>query len=402
MQIKNIDSLNPEDYACYAVTNIKENFKIYTVHPSGLKEINHYDLYQIEDYILIAFTRMFIVKSEFIYRIVSESYSQDINAETFESLEDILLGDYDKDVHTFIIHNSVANISKEQHGEWLGSAIDPKRRCDILDDHYISMPFLDANKEGASDILDRNHLGNDNVIGWQLVLASMSNIYIAKLTHGIMTDRAYKEWPGRVFVSQTFPHILKMAYQWSTLAENPWNSNDTIAVKCKKAFEDWNIPADAIEELISYQPSTVLEHYFSAEEDPRQSISEPTDISPKFKKWFMSNIRYRTLSSLVENFPFPVSIPQSIIDKEVQFFESKIYDFIINNSLDPETTSSVDILNIVYNSSEYIDNKGKNNSVDDIVLKYFSRTEKELVKNYLNEIVEPMNFLDQASLEELE
>lgn len=402
MIYKNIENYDPSLYACYAITDIKEDFGIYTVHPSGLKEQFHYDLYEIEDYVLIAFTAMFILKSEFVYRIVSENYSQDINSETFESLEDILSGDYDKESHTFILHNSIANISKDEHGEWLGSAIDPKRRCDVIDDHYISMPFVDANKESAPDILDRNYLGNDGVLGWQLVLASMSNLYIAKLTHRPITDRAYKDWPGRVFMSQTFSHILKMAYQWSILAEDPWNSSDTIATKCKRAFQDWDIPSDAIQELIDSQPSTVLEHYFNADEDPRQSIVEPAELSVKFKKWFMLNIRYRTLSSLVENFPLPISIPQSIIDKETQFFQSKIYEFVVDNSLDLETVSSVDILNIIYNSSVYLDDKGKNNTIEDIVLKYFSRTEKESVKNYLNQIIEPMNFSEQASSEELD
>jgi len=400
MIYKNVENYDPSLYACYAITDIKEDFGIYTVHSSGLKELFHYDLYEIEDHVLIAFTKMFFFKTEFVYRIKSENYSQDINAETFESLEDILSGDYDKESHTFILHNSVANVSEDEHGEWFGSAIDPKRRCDLIDDNYASMPFADANKEGAPDIVDRDYLGNDGVLGWQLVLASMSNLYIAKLTHGSITDRAYKDWPGRVFMSQTFPHILKMAYQWSILAEDPWNSNDTIAIKCKKAFQDWDIPSDAIQELIDSQPSTVLEHYFNGNEDPRQSIVEPAELGSKFKKWFMLNIRYRTLSSLLENFPLPISIPQSIIDKEKEFFESKIYEFAVNNSLDLETVSSVDILDMIYNSSDYLDDRRKNNTIEDIVLKYFSRTEKKSVKNYLNQIIQPMNFSEQESSEE--
>ena len=38
MIYKNIEDYNPAFYACYATTSIKEDFKIYTVHPSGLKE----------------------------------------------------------------------------------------------------------------------------------------------------------------------------------------------------------------------------------------------------------------------------------------------------------------------------------------------------------------------------
>ena len=55
MIYKNTEDYDPSLYACYAITNIKEDFKIYTVHPSGLREYEHYDVYEIENKTLIAF-----------------------------------------------------------------------------------------------------------------------------------------------------------------------------------------------------------------------------------------------------------------------------------------------------------------------------------------------------------
>ena len=398
MIYKNTEDYDPSLYACYAITSIKEDFAIYTVHPSGLREYGDYHIYEIEDKTLIAFTKIYTLRSEFTLRIISENNSEDINTETFEALDDILSGEYNKNIHTFILHNSVGLISKEDHGEWLGSAIDPKRRCDVIDDHYISMPFVDANKENASDILDRTYLGNDTVIGWQLVLPSMSNLYINKLTHGEMNDRAYKDWPGRVFMSQTFPHILKMAYQWAALANEPWNSNDTIALKCKAAFDDWDMPEDALQEIVSYQPSTVLEYYFNGDEDPRQSINEPSEIPPKFKQWFMSKIRYKTLYSLNNNYPLEIEIPSSMLNKENEFFQTIVSNFLLENVLDPDTTSCADILKVIYKSPGYEQLKHKNNSVDDVIIKYFSfleKEERELVKEYLFSTTKPIDFSEE-------
>jgi hypothetical protein len=177
-----------------------------------------------------------------------------------------------------------------------------------------------------------------------------------------------------------------MAYEWNILSQDPWNSNENIAVRCSKAFSDWSIPQEALEELVESQPDTVLSLYLSGDEDPRKSIEENSIVPEKFKKWYMSKLRYRTIYSLLNNYPEPLNIPQSIIDKEVEYFETVVSDFLLENVLDPDTTSCTDILKIIYKSPAYEQLKYKNNSVDDIIIKFFSlqeEEEKELVKQYL-------------------
>ena len=38
MQFKSAQEYNPLNYACYAVTSVKEDFTLNTVHPGGLQE----------------------------------------------------------------------------------------------------------------------------------------------------------------------------------------------------------------------------------------------------------------------------------------------------------------------------------------------------------------------------
>lgn len=377
MELRSIEQFNPENYACYALTEIKENFILSTVHPNGLKDYPHYHTYDIGSHTLIAFTKINFYKTDFVYRITSENHTEEINSENYEFLEDVLNNSYDKEKYTFIIMRSAANYDEAVNGKT--EPVDSSRRCDL--ETYAALDFYDTNKENAPDLADRNYLGNDNVLGWTVFLSSMSNIYIVKLSHNQMIDRAYKDWPARSNMAQTFPHIIKMAYQWSLLNQDPWISDDLIAEKCKLAFEDWNIPDDAIEEIANSEEDTVLSLFLSGDENPRKSIVENSEVSPKFKKWFMSKLRYRTLSSISVNYPKENTIPKIMLDKEKEFFEKSMYKFCIENNLDPETSTALDILDKAYYSdSSY---KEVNNSITDIVKKNINLEEKNLVKQYV-------------------
>jgi hypothetical protein len=272
---------------------------------------------------------------------------------------------------------SVSNYQEAQGG--VSSPVDDARRCDLED--YAAVGFLDMNKEGASGMCDQSQLGGENVQGWTVFLSSMSNIYIVKVEYfNELNDRNYKDWPIRVYYCRTFAHAVKMAYEWNLLNQDPWNSESNIAVRCNQAFTDWGIPQDALDELAESQPDTVLSLYLSGDEDPRKSIEENSIVPEKFKKWFMSKLRYRTLGSLFQNYPEDLDIPSSMIEKEKTFFETEIYKFCIENELDILSTTSVDILDKAYCSGPSY--KEKNNTITDIIGKNTYLQDRELIKQY--------------------
>jgi hypothetical protein len=385
MQRKAPQEYNPSNYACYAVTGITEDFTINTVHPSGLKQYLDYDLYDIGQHTLIAFTKANFSKTDFVYRIVSENYVEEIFYENYEFVQDVLENDYDHNKYTFAMMRSAANYNQVIKGEIV--SVDESRRCDLED--YAAVDFYDMNKENASDILDRTYFGNDGVLGWTVFMSSMSNIYIVKLTHNNMDDRSYKDWPGRVGVAQSFPHILKMAYEWSLLSEEPWQSQDSAAILCKGAFDDWDIPQDAMQEIVDSQPNTVLGLFFSGDSNPRKSIEENKNVPEKFKNWFTAKLRYRTLGSIMQSYPTTLNIPNSMIEKEKIFFEEQIYKFCVENKLNLATVTATEILDKAYSlRSPYRDS---NNTVIDIIkksiylddLNLIKQSEEERKKSYL-------------------
>jgi hypothetical protein len=387
MIYKNTEDYEPSLYACYAITGIKEDFKIYTVHPSGLREYEHYDVYEIDNKTLIAFTKIRFLGTDFVFRIVSENHTEDISSENYEFLSDILDESYDQSNYVFSIMHSCASY-REVVGD-RNTYVEDSRRCDV--DDFAAVNFQDIIPGEESDLLDENYFNNENIIGFALCLASMGNVYIVKLQLGEIQDRAYKDWSASTIMGQTFMHTIKMAYEWNNLAEEPWNSNQTIALSCNSAFKEWNMPQEVLDEISSISPSTSIEMYLSGDENPRRSIIENKTIPPNFKKWYMSQLRYRTVNSLVENYPEPLNIPQSMIDKEIQFFQNELLNYMIENNLDPVEVNSIQLLDYIFSSSAYDDKKNKNNSVDDIVLKYFigKEEDQQLVKAYHGSMFRP-------------
>jgi hypothetical protein len=328
------------------------------------------------------------LSTEFVFRIVSENYAEDINSENYEYVADVLDESYDESKYTFHIMESAASF-QEAVGD-KATSIEDSRRCDL--DDFAAVDFYDVIADGKPDLLDRNYFNNDNILGWALFLASMGNIYIVKLEFSNIEDRAYKDWSASTLMAQTFMHAVKMAYEWNILAEEPWSSNQKVSLKANAAFKDWNMSDEILEEISSLSPNTSIEMFLSSDPDPRRSIVEDKTISPKFKNWYMSKLRYRTIYSLINNYPETLDIPQTTIDQEAQYFEGQVYNYMIENMLDPRQTNSAELLDHVYKSHAYESQKNKNNSVDDIIIKYFGMQEENsvLIKDYLKSMTGPM------------
>jgi hypothetical protein len=389
---KTIEEYDPSSYACYALTAIKEDFTLNLVLPNGLQEYTNYDTYDIGNKTLIAFTKAVFFITDFVYRLVSENYTEDILYENYEFLVDVLEDNYDKSKSVFHIMNSAANYHSIL-GDKTAYTQD-SRRCDL--DGYAAVAFYESDKENAGDVVDKSYYNDENIEGWTVYLSSMSNIYIVKIDFIELSDSLYKQWPCRVNMAQTFPHAMKLAYEWNLLAQDPWSSSEQIAQKCKNAFDEWAIPDDVIEEINSGQPDTSLGLFFNSNGDPRQSIEENSQVGLKFKNWFISKLRYRTLGSLSANYPDELQIPESMIQKEMSFFESVIYAFCIENKLNLDEVTPVEILDVAYYSGPGF--KERNNTVVDIIKKSVYLEDLTSIKQYVKNKQKRQNFSEMLEV----
>lgn len=389
---KTIEEYDPSNYACYALTAVKEDFTLNLVLPNGLQEYTNYDTYDIGNKTLIAFTKAVFFITDFVYRLVSENYTEDILYENYEFLVDVLEDNYDKSKSVFHIMNSAANYHSIL-GDKTAYTQD-SRRCDL--DGYAAVAFYESDKEDAGDVVDRSYYNDENIEGWTVYLSSMSNIYIVKIDFIELNDSLYKQWPCRVNMAQTFPHAMKLAYEWNLLAQDPWSSSEQIAKKCKNAFDEWAIPDDVIEEINSGQPDTSLGLFFNSNGDPRQSIEENSQVGLKFKNWFISRLRYRTLGSLNINYPDQLEIPESMIQKEMSFFESVIYNFCIENKLNLDNVTATEMLDLAYRTEGQY--KERNNTIVDVIKKSVYLEDLTSIKEYVKNKQRRQNFTEMLEV----
>jgi hypothetical protein len=369
MQVKAHEEYDPSNYCAYAITSIKDDFTINLLYPSGFIEYTEYDLYDIGDQTLIAFFHLGVFKNNFTYYLISDNKTEKINHQNYEWLIDVINGDYEKDKSLFMIFNSAEKLIENHEilmndPEWKQLFIEHQAgRCDL--EEYGAIGFHDMTNGIETALLDISYFGSGNLISHVSFINSVGNIHIAKLTFKNMPDVAYVNWPGCGGICRTLFGALKTAYQWSKCANDPWNNRGPLPVKCNQAMIDLDFSEEIISEIEEFNFPTVLERYLSNDPDPRKKIEEDKTLPPNFKNWFISTLRYRTLGSLSSIHPLSPSIPQSFLDKENELFESIIYKFCIENSLDPNTVGIQEMFTKAYVES-YVE---ANNSITDVLKK---------------------------------
>jgi len=371
MQVKAHEEYDPSNYSAYAVTSIKEDFTINLLYPSGFIEYTEYDLYDIGDQTLIAFFHLGVFKNNFTYYVISDNKTEKINHQNYEWLTNIIDGYYEKDKSLFMIFNSAAKLIENYDNllndpEWKNFFLDIQAgRCDLEEYGAIGFHDMTITNGVPGPLLDISYFTADNLISHVSLINSVGNIHIAKATFKNIPDSAYLNWPGCGGICRTLFGALKTAYHWSKCANDPWNNTTSLPVKCNQAMIELDFSEEIITEMEEFSFPTVLERYLSNDPDPRRKIEEDQILPPNFKNWFISTLRYRTLGSLSSIHPLSPSIPQLFLDKENELFESIIYKFCIENSLDPKTVDVQEMFTKAHVPS-YVE---ANNSITDVLKK---------------------------------
>lgn len=371
MQIKAHEEYDPRNYACYAVTNITDDFTVNLLYPSGFIEYKDYDVFNIGNQTLIAFYHVGIFKDNFTYYIISDDKTEKIGHQCYEWVKDVVDGDYEKDKSLFMVMNSAPKLIENyktllNDPSWKAFFVEiESRRCDL--EEYGAIGFHDMVETNGlnGSLLDVSYFTGENFVSHVSLINSVGNIHIAKVTFKNIPDSAYLNWPGCGGICRTLFGALKTAYHWSKCANDPWNNTTSLPVKCNQAMIDLDFSDEIITEMEEFSFPTVLERYLSSDPDPRRKIEEDQILPPNFKNWFISTLRYRTLGSLSSIHPLSPSIPQLFLDKENELFESIIYKFCIENSLDPKTVDVQEMFTKAHVPS-YIE---ANNSITDVLKK---------------------------------
>ena len=103
--------------------------------------------------------------------------------------------------------------------------------------------------------------------------------------------------------------------------------------------------------IISGVPEMRVSQYLTGTTIPLDEFTENHSVPDLLKSEMLMNMRYRTLHSLTVNHPLSgiISISDSIIHSQKVYIEKKIFQFLIDNSIDVNTSDVSDVQSIFSN-----------------------------------------------------
>ena len=139
----------------------------------------------------------------------------------------------------------------------------------------------------------------------------------------------------------TLTGVIKLAYEWSLMAEEPFNSTENIAIKCKQFFEQIQIPPELMEWILENQTDKQVFNYLNGETRMIYPSNENTEIPECLVSFIKSKCMYRSISSLIRNHPKASLLSDDFITDYRQSIEKKIYETSLECGVDDFSPESV-------------------------------------------------------------
>lgn len=341
--MNNTKDIDISKYECYYALKSLLDFTIFRRTPDGDVEYVSYDVFQADDYQIIAFYRFDISHTDYNYVLVNsegETVVQWIPYEHFYGYIEQPSRHPEDDTFTF--YNSVSMEQQVSSNEFV--AWDYENRCET----HLYMAVGYKVQDGVKPFMvDLEKFNNSNVLKATSLIsvagtASISYLKVANV------GTSYRDWPAVVGMSKTLMGCMKLAIEWASLADEPFNCTDELVLDAKAFFELMDFPQEVIDEINEYQEDMPVYRYFAGVEDARHSFIEQTDIPPLFLKWLKSHLRYLSLDALVSNMENPPNIDTDVLVHERNQFEETLYAAAhrYSNNEDSMTVSDFfDILN---------------------------------------------------------
>ena len=321
--MSDISLIDTSNYKCYYSIDGTNDFKLYTATPNGNVEYTKYDTFTSADKTIIAFKELDPYSGDFNYIITRADEEQIIDAFCYDDILSYLSKDGIKEDDMYVVMGSKVVTTANAH-----PAVNFADRCDI--DKYGPTRFHleDGVRPAVTDITLFRHI--------HTVTTMLSVNGTAHVLYGVVPrlGDSFRDWPGVSSVAKTLTGVMKLIIEWASLADEPFNMSDEIAVSCKNYINTLKIPENVLNEISEYQEDMPVYRYLQNQENARHGFTEQTSVGPLFLNWIKKTHRYRTLNALVRNHPSPPAIPEEILLSEKQYVESKVYEICIKNDID--------------------------------------------------------------------
>jgi hypothetical protein len=326
--MNNTADIDPALYACYYSLDTTEPFSIWTQTPNGDVEYTNYDLFTANSKTIIAFKHFSMSKTEYNYIIKFAGDQQVLQWACYEHLYEHVNATATTTDGVYTIMNSVSvpDLMKSNHDPLLPY----EDRCDT--DTYGVVAY--KLQDGISpEHIDSNAFNGQTI---KLTFPMFNSLGAAHIVFFKVKDvgTSYRDWPVVTAISKTLVGCLKLVTEWSSLAQEPFNATEEIAVDCNNLVKDLDIDEAIINELQNQQSDMPIYRFLKNADDARHDLDETLTCGPLFLNWVKSNVRYKSLNALVANVSNPPVIASSVLQAEHDQIESNIFVHCIKNNID--------------------------------------------------------------------
>ncbi len=326
--MKNINEINLFDYQHFYLTEETEPFTLLYSTPSGDVVDNNCELIKTDTVIIIAFkdTAALGIKNYFYTIDGVKKYVQVLDyviATPF--ITGVDLPSVKSNFSFYKLSDSVKILSGDQYTNmnrprYLREAgvPDPTSRCD--DDKYGPLSFHPFDE---SYILT-TFTGILNIAGL------MHISYLTTLNDDFLNSTSR----DNNCTATTLTGIIKLAHEWALMAEEPFNSTEPMAVKCKQLLDEIQIPSELMEWILENQVDKQVFNYLNGETRVLYPSNENTEIPECLVSFIKRKCMYRSISSLIKNHPESSLLSSNFIAEYKQCIEKKIYETSLECGVD--------------------------------------------------------------------
>jgi hypothetical protein len=347
--VNNTSQIDPSLYGCYYVHESLDDFKLYIRHPNGDVEYTEYDIFIADNYQIIAFRNFDLGKTDYNYVLVNEEGESIVQWMPYEHFYEYAFMSSHLESDTFSFYNSVS-MKQQVESKFVNAYWDYKNRCETHLFMAMAYPVGDGIKPFIADL---NKINNNTIkrVASLLSVAGTSTVSYMRVSD---IGTSYRDWPAVVGMSKTFMGCMKLVIEWASLAEEPFNVTDEIALDAKSYLEAIKMPPEVIDEINEYQENMPVYRYLLETDNPRQDFIEQIDISPLFLDWLRKKLRYISLNSLVANYPQDITIDSNVLAVENSKIEGVIYKTCLDFKIDSSNTTAEEIFEFIEKSENLL------------------------------------------------
>lgn len=334
--MKNINEIDTSQYSYYVYTDLVGDFDVKVPTLGGWVDVmNGYDIYATDSGSIVAFDSISVFGFHDA-KFVKNGVERHVELKTYEELDDTF---EEKEPFglTFYIFaksaempsTSVFNPNATIHGKPINQSTFA--RCDI--GKYGAIPFeLGENAYNIKNVFNvMNYSGLGHIVRIETSDSENKNIN----HHSIYT------------YGRTLEGTIKTAYEWSVVAQDPFNNNEEIAIHSLNFIQNIDLPSDILNLILTRQPGMAISRYLQTGESVGDIDDENRSMSKELKDFIMSKCAYRSLSVLSKRHPANIQIDESILLQEKIEAEETLLKYCTLNGIDIESINLYDLKNYI-------------------------------------------------------